>query len=140
MGSYWERYRNNKKIKERIKEQISPFTDVPIIFISALNKQRLLKSLESVIEVYQNRIQRISTSKLNNDILPFIERYPPPATKGKYIKIKYCTMLPTKSPSFAFFANLPQYIKEPYKRYLENKIRETYNFSGVPIQIYFRKK
>ena len=129
-----------KKIKERIKEQISPFTDVPIIFISALNKQRLLKSLESVIEVYQNRIQRISTSKLNNDILPFIERYPPPATKGKYIKIKYCTMLPTKSPSFAFFANLPQYIKEPYKRYLENKIRETYNFSGVPIQIYFRKK
>lgn len=129
-----------KKVKERIKEQISPFTDVPIIFISALNKQRLLKSLESVIEVYQNRIQRISTSKLNNDILPFIERYPPPATKGKYIKIKYCTMLPTKSPSFAFFANLPQYIKEPYKRYLENKIRETYNFSGVPIQIYFRKK
>jgi len=129
-----------KKIKERIKEQISPFTDVPIIFISALNKQRLLKSLESVIEVYKNRIQRISTSKLNNDILPFIERYPPPATKGKYIKIKYCTMLPTKSPSFAFFANLPQYIKEPYKRYLENKIRETYNFSGVPIQIYFRKK
>ena len=129
-----------KKIKERIKEQISPFTDVPIIFISALNKQRLLKSLESVIEVYQNRIQRISTSKLNNDILPFIERYPPPATKGKYIKIKYCTMLPTESPSFAFFANLPQYIKEPYKRYLENKIRETYNFSGVPIQIYFRKK
>ena len=129
-----------KKVKERIKEQISPFTDVPIIFISALNKQRLLKSLESVIEVYKNRIQRISTSKLNNDILPFIERYPPPATKGKYIKIKYCTMLPTKSPSFAFFANLPQYIKEPYKRYLENKIRETYNFSGVPIQIYFRKK
>ena len=127
-------------IEEEIIKKISPFSDVPILFISVLEKQRLIKSLETAIQIYKNRSQRISTSKLNDDILPFIEKYPPPAIKGKYIKIKYCTMLPTSTPSFAFFANLPQYIKEPYKRYLENKIRETYNFSGVPIQIFFRKK
>ena len=127
-------------IEEEIIKKISPFSDVPILFISVLEKQRLIKSLETAIQIYKNRSQRISTSKLNDDILPFIEKYPPPAIKGKYIKIKYCTMLPTSTPSFAFFANLPQYIKEPYKRYLENKIRETYNFAGVPIQIFFRKK
>ena len=127
-------------IEEEIIKKISPFSDVPILFISVLEKQRLIKSLETAIQIYKNRSQRISTSKLNDDILPFIEKYPPPAIKGKYIKIKYCTMLPTSTPSFAFFANLPQYIKEPYKRYLENKIRETYNFEGVPIQIFFRKK
>jgi len=126
--------------KEEIRKKIAPFTDVPILFISALNKQRLLKSLETSIDVYKNRSQRISTSKLNDIMLSFIERNPPPAVKGKYIKIKYCTQLPVKTPVFAFFANLPQYIKEPYKRYLENKLRENFDFNGVPIHIYFRKK
>ena len=126
--------------KEEIRKKIAPFTDVPILFISALNKQRLLKSLETSIDVYKNRSQRISTSKLNDKMLSFIERNPPPAVKGKYIKIKYCTQLPVKTPVFAFFANLPQYIKEPYKRYLENKLRENFDFNGVPIHIYFRKK
>lgn len=132
--------KTSDQFKEEIIKQIAPFTDIPILFISALKKQRLLKGLEAAIQVYKNRSQKIRTSQLNEDLLPFIEKYPPPATKGKYIRIKYCTMLPTTSPTFAFFANLPQYIKEPYKRYLENKIRETYNFSGSPIQIYFRKK
>ena len=129
-----------KKFEEQIQKQIAPFTDIPILFISALEKQRLLKGLETAIEVYKNRSQKISTSELNETMLEIIEKNPPPATKGKYIKIKYCTMLPTPTPTFAFFANLPQYIKEPYKRFLENKIREIYNFSGVPITIYFRQK
>ena len=129
-----------KKFEELIQKQIAPFTDIPILFISALEKQRLLKGLETAINVWKNRSQKISTSELNERMLEIIEKNPPPATKGKYIKIKYCTMLPTTTPSFAFFANLPQYIKEPYKRFLENKIREIYNFSGVPINIYFRQK
>tara|TARA_B100000902_G_scaffold344206_1_gene349431 strand:- start:3266 stop:4570 length:1305 start_codon:yes stop_codon:yes gene_type:complete len=129
-----------KKFEEQIKKQIAPFTDIPIVFISVLEKQRLLKSLETAIEVYNHRKQKISTSQLNEKLLDIISKYPPPAVKGKYIKIKYCTMLPTNSPTFAFFANLPQYIKEPYKRFLENKIRSIYNFCGVPITIYFRKK
>ena len=129
-----------KKFEELIQKQIAPFTDIPILFISALKKQRLLKGLETAINVWKNRSQKISTSELNEKMLEIIEKNPPPATKGKYIKIKYCTMLPTATPSFAFFANLPQYIKEPYKRFLENKIREIYNFSGVPITIYFRQK
>ena len=128
------------KNKEKIKKKIAPFIDVPIVFVSALEKQRLLKGLETAIEVHKNRIQKIKTSVLNNVILPLIEQRPPPAIKGKYIKIKYCTQLPTMNPTFVFFANLPQYIKEPYKRYIENKLREHFNFSGVPIQIYFRKK
>ena len=128
------------KFEERIRKQISPFTDIPILFISVLEKQRLLKGLETAIEVYKNRVQKITTSELNETMLEIIERNPPPATKGKYIRIKYCTMLPTPTPTFAFFANLPQYIKEPYKRFLENKIREIYDFSGVPITIYFRQK
>ena len=128
------------KNKEKIKKKIAPFIDVPIVFVSALEKQRLLKGLETAIEVHKNRIQKIKTSVLNNVILPLIEQRPPPAIKGKYIKIKYCTQLPTITPTFVFFANLPQYIKEPYKRYIENKLREHFNFSGVPIQIYFRKK
>ncbi len=129
-----------KKFEERIRKQISTCTDIPILFISVLEKQRLLKGLETAIEVYKNRAQKITTSELNETMLAIIEKHPPPATKGKYIRIKYCTMLPTPIPSFAFFANLPQYIKEPYKRFLENKIREIYNFSGVPITIYFRQK
>ena len=130
----------SQKFEDEIIEKISPFTDVPILFVSALNKQRLLKALEVAIEVYKNRNNKIKTSKLNQTILPFIEKYPPPAIKGKYIRIKYCTQLPVAVPTFVFFANLPQYIKEPYKRYLENKLRENFSFKGVPIQIYFRKK
>lgn len=130
----------SKKFIEDIKEKISPFTDVPILFVSAIEKQRLLKGLQEAINVFNNRIQKISTSKLNNYILPLIEKNPPPAIKGKYIKIKYCTQLPVHTPTFAFFANLPQYIKEPYKRFIENKLRDHFSFSGVPIKIYFRKK
>jgi GTP-binding protein len=129
-----------KAYEAAIREKIAPFTDVPILFISALTKQRLLKALEIAIKVSEDRKARISTSKLNDVMLPFIEHNPPPATKGKYIRIKFCTQLPTKTPTFAFFANLPQYIKEPYKSYIENKLRESFNFSGVPLQIFFRKK
>ena len=129
-----------KVFEEQIREKIAPFSDVPILFISALNKQRLLKGLETAIQVYNNRVQKISTSKLNDVMLPFIEQNPPPALKGKYIRIKYCTQLPVATPTFAFFANLPQYIKDPYKRFIENKLRANFDFSGVPIQIYFRKK
>ena len=123
-----------------VRKQIAPFTDVPIIFISALTKQRLFKAIETAVEVHQNRKNRIQTSKLNETMLEIIENYPPPATKGKYIKIKYCMQLPTPTPQFAFFANLPQYIRDPYKRFLENQLRERYNFNGVPIIIYFRQK
>ena len=130
----------SKKFIKDIKEKISPFTDVPILFVSAIEKQRLLKGLQEAINVFNNRVQKITTSKLNNYILPLIEKNPPPAIKGKYIKIKYCTQLPVHTPTFAFFANLPQYIKEPYKRYIENKLRDHFSFSGVPIKIYFRKK
>ena len=125
---------------DKIKEKIAPLSDVPILFVSALNKQRLLKGLETAIAVYKNRKQKIATSKLNNVMLPFIEKNPPPALKGKYIRIKYCTQLKVATPTFAFFANLPQYIKDPYKRFIENKLRENFDFSGVPIQIFFRKK
>lgn len=126
--------------EQKIREQIQPFTDVPILFISALSKQRLLKALETAVEVYENRKQRVATSKFNELMLPIIENYPPPALKGKYIKIKYCMQLPTPVPQFVFFCNLPQYVKDPYRRFIENKLREHYNFSGVPIDIYFRQK
>ena len=131
---------SNKNFEEQIKRQIAPFVDIPIMFISATEKQRLLKGLETAVNVWKNRSQKISTSELNETMLEIIEKTPPPAIKGKYIKIKYCTMLPTPTPTFAFFANLPQYIKEPYKRFIENKIREKYSFNGVPITIYFRQK
>ena len=123
-----------------VRRQIAPFTDVPIIFISALTKQRLFKAIETAVDVHKNRKNRIQTSKLNETMLEIIENYPPPATKGKYIKIKYCMQLPTPTPQFAFFANLPQYIRDPYRRFLENQLRERYNFNGVPIIIYFRQK
>ena len=135
--------KNTHSVKEyetAIREKIAPFTDVPILFVSALTKQRLLKALQSAIDVYKNRKTRISTSKLNEVMLEVINQNPPPATKGKYIRIKFCTQLPTKTPTFAFFANLPQYIKDPYKRFLENKLREHFDFTGVPLQIFFRKK
>jgi len=129
-----------KDFEKIIKEQISPFEDVPIIFISSLNKQRVFKSIEKAVEVYNNRKKRISTKELNNYLLPIIEKFPPPSSKGKYIKIKFCNQLPTFHPQFIFFCNLPQYLKDPYKRFLENKLREKYDFNGAPIQIFFRKK
>lgn len=129
-----------KDFEKIIKEQISPFEDVPIIFISSLNKQRVFKSIEKAVEVYNNRKKRISTKELNNYLLPIIEKFPPPSSKGKYIKIKFCNQLPTFHPQFVFFCNLPQYLKDPYKRFLENKLREKYDFNGTPIQIFFRKK
>ena len=129
-----------KKFIEHIKKEIAPFNDVPVLLISAKNKQRIYKAVEEAMRVFENRKQKIKTHKLNEIMLPYIQQNPPPAYKGKYIKIKFVTQLPTHSPKFAFFANLPQYIKDPYKRYLENKLRENFNFSGVPIEIYFRKK
>jgi GTPase len=129
-----------KKFEQDILEKFAPVVDVPIVFTSALTKQRILKILEDAMMVFENRNRHIATSKLNELLLGYIESYPPPAHKGKYIKIKYITQLPTKIPSFAFFCNLPQYIKDPYKRYLENKIRSNFNFKGIPIQLYFRQK
>ena len=131
---------STKTIEESIKSRIAPFTDIPILFTSTVTKQRLHKVLETAMEVYTNRKMRISTSKLNEYMLPLTEAYPPPALKGKYVKIKYITQLPSVSPQFIFFCNLPQYVKDPYKRYVENKLREEFNFHGVPIQIYFRDK
>ena len=123
-----------------IKEAIAPFTDVPVLFISVKSKQRIFKAIETAVEVYQNRSRRISTSKLNEVMLPIIQKNPPPATKGKYVKIKFCTQLPTPYPQFAFFCNLPQYVRDPYKRFLENKIRDNFKFTGVPMSIFMRKK
>lgn len=123
-----------------LRDKIAPFKDVDIIFASALTKQRLLKALEATLRVYENRQQKVKTSELNRVMLEAIENYPPPSLKGKYVKIKYVTQLPTHAPTFAFYCNLPQYVKEPYKRFLENKIRENWNFTGVPIQIFMRKK
>lgn len=132
--------KNTKKVEEEIRAKLAPFNDIPIIFTSVLHKQRIHKALETALEVYQNRKQRIATSVLNKVILPCIEHYPPPATKGKTISIKYITQLPGGNPHFAFFCNLPQYIKDPYRRYLENKMREHFNFQGVPISLHFRPK
>ncbi len=129
-----------KEWKEFLEKKLAPFNDIPIIFTSVLNKQRILEVLQQAIRVYNSRKRRIPTSELNDYILPIIEDYPPASTKGKYIRIKYATQLPTPTPQFAFFVNLPQYIKESYRRYLENKMREQWDFSGVPIQIYFRQK
>lgn len=131
---------NMKQFEAQIREKISLFNDVPILFISALTKQRILKAVETAMEVNENRSKRIKTSKLNEIMLPIIENTPPPALKGKYIKIKYCTQLPTVTPQFAFFCNLPQYVKEPYKRFIENQLRKNFDFKGVPIEVYFRQK
>lgn len=126
--------------EEKIREELAPFNDVPIIFTSTLTKQRIHKALESAMEVYENRIKKVSTSELNDLLLPIIDATPPPSLKGKYIKIKYITQLPTHAPAFAFFCNLPQYIPDSYKRFLENKLRDNFNFTGIPIRIFFRKK
>ena len=129
-----------KSIEEEIIGKTSPFTDIPIVFISALTKQRIFDAIKIAIEVNQRRENKIPTKKLNDIILPIIEQKPPPSTKGKFIKIKFCRQLPTKYPQFAFYCNLPQYIKDPYKRFLENQIRKNFNFFGVPIDIFLRKK
>ena len=129
-----------KAFEQKIRKEIEPFTDVPIVFISALTKQRVFKAIETAVKVFEGRSTKIQTSKFNELMLPIIEHTPPPAYKGKYMKIKYCMQLPTRTPQFVFFCNLPQYIKDPYKRFIENKLRENFDFSGVPIKIYFRKK
>jgi len=131
---------STKKYIEDIKEKLAPFKDVPILFISALTKQRVHKALETAIDVNESRKRRIKTSQLNEVLLAAVESYSPPSVKGKQIKIKYVTQLPSRTPAFALFANLPQYIKEPYRRYIENQMRDNFNFTGVPIQIYFRQK
>jgi len=129
-----------KLFREAIEKRIAPFNDIPIIFASALTKQRIYDVLQACCRVYENRIRRIPTSGLNEYLLPLIEQTPPPSNKGKWVKIKYITQLASPTPSFAFFVNLPQYIREPYRRFLENKMREKWDFTGVPIQIFFRKK
>ena len=157
---FWLAHRNNKGIvilinkwdlidkdkidtityEKKIKDKIAPFIDVPILFISVIKKQRVLKALEMAIKVYKYRNLRIPTSQLNKLILPIVQKTPPPSNKGKIIKIKFCTQLPTKYPQFVLFCNLPQYIKDSYRRFIENKLRSNYNLSGVPINIFFRKK
>jgi len=129
-----------KEYEELIRKNLEPFNDVPILFVSTITKQRVHKALEEAMRIYNNRTKKISTSELNETLLPIIEETPPPSWKGKYIKIKYITMLPMHYPCFAFFCNLPQYIRDDYRRFLENKIRKMYDFEGVPIRIFFRKK
>ncbi|MGX1931128.1 ribosome biogenesis GTPase Der [Flagellimonas sp. 2504JD4-2] len=129
-----------KEYTQKIKKVIEPFDDVPILFVSVLTKQRIFKAIETAVEVYKNRSKKIVTRKLNDVMLPIIEHTPPPAYKGKFVKIKFCTQLPTPYPQFAFFCNLPQYVRDPYKRFMENKLRENFDFSGVPITIFMRKK
>lgn len=129
-----------RDFEKKIRSEMEPFVDVPIVFISVLNKQRIFKAIETAVEVFNNRSKKIKTSVLNEVLLPIIENNPPPALKGKYVKIKYIMQLPTPQPQFAFFCNLPQYVKEPYKRFLENKLREHFDFHGVPISVYMRQK
>jgi GTP-binding protein len=129
-----------KEYESVIKNRVAPFTDIPIVFTSVTEKQRIYKSIELAAQVQKNRSRRISTSKLNDILLPVIKTTPPPIVKRKVVRIKYITQLKTPFPAFAFFCNLPQYVKDPYKRFIENKIRENFDFSGVPMEIYFRKK
>ncbi len=140
----WDLYEKEtntaKHLTEQIKQKIAPFVDVPIIFTSAITKQRINKVLEEAVKVDQNRRRRIPTAKLNEVMLEVIGNYPPPALKGKYVKVKYVTQLPMHYPAFVFFCNLPQYVKEPYMRYLENKLRDKFEFTGTPVQIFMRKK
>jgi GTP-binding protein len=133
-------HKTHESYKQKILEKMSPFVDVPIIFTSNVTKQRILQALETSLRVFENRKMKIPTSKLNDIFLPIIENKPPPAIKGKYVKIKYITQITSQVPTFAFYCNLPQYIKDPYKRFLENKMREEFDFAGVPIRLFFRKK
>ncbi|MBE7175842.1 MAG: ribosome biogenesis GTPase Der [Mucilaginibacter polytrichastri] len=140
----WDLIEKNQKtakvFEDQIREKIQPFTDVPIIFTSVTEKQRIFKAVEAALKVFENRSKKVPTSKLNDVLLPIIENNPPPSNKGKYIKIKYITQISGVAPMFAFFCNLPQYIKEPYRRFIENKMREHFDFEGVPIQLFFRQK
>lgn len=129
-----------KKFVEYIQKKIEPFTDVPIVFISSLTKQRIYKAIETAVTVYKNRSNRIKTRELNDVMLPIIAANPPPSYKGKYVKVKFCMQLPMPYPVFVFYCNLPQYVKDPYKRFIENKLRQQFEFNGVPITVYFRKK
>ena len=129
-----------KRWREFIASKLAPFNDIPIIFTSVIQKQRIMEVLQTALRVYESRRRRIPTSEFNDYMLPIIEQTPPPTTKGKYIRIKYAMQLPTPTPQFVFFANLPQYVRENYRRFIENTIREHWDFSGVPIQIYFRQK
>ncbi len=129
-----------KEYEAMIRKEMEPFTDVPIVFISVMNKQRIHKAIETAVAVYKNRSKKIKTSQLNEVLLPLIENYPPPSLKGKFVKIKFITQLPTPQPQFAFFCNLPQYVRDSYKRYLENQLRKHFDFHGVPISVYMRKK
>ena len=129
-----------KIFSETIRQEIAPFVDVPIVFISSLSKQRVFKAIETAVDVYHKRSKRIATHELNDFMLPIIQKNPPPAIKGKYVKIKFCVQLHSDHPQFAFFCNLPQYVKEPYKRFLENKLREHYDYTGSTIDVFIRKK
>jgi GTP-binding protein len=129
-----------KAYEAMVRKEIAPFTDVPIIFTSVLTKQRIFKAIETAVTVFENRKKRIATSKLNETMLEIVKQNPPPAWKGKFVKIKYCMQLPTITPQFVFFCNLPQYVRDPYKRFIENKVRDIYDFQGVPIIIHFRQK
>jgi GTP-binding protein len=144
MVNKWDLVEKDSKTAENFKkiiaERLGPLDYIPVIFTSVIEKQRIFQAVELAVKIYENRKQRIPTSALNDALLPLIEHYPPPAYKGKYIKIKYITQLPTHSPTIAFFANLPQYIKEPYERYLNNRIREKFDFTGVSLNLVFRKK
>tara|TARA_B110000858_G_scaffold24319_1_gene24705 strand:- start:3218 stop:4522 length:1305 start_codon:yes stop_codon:yes gene_type:complete len=133
-------HKTTKAFEEKIRTETAPFVDVPIVFVSSISKQRIFKAIETAVDVFKNRSNRVPTRKLNDILLPVIEQKPPPAYKGKHVKIKFCTQLPTAHPQFAFFCNLPQYVKEPYKRFLENQMREIFDFNGIPITLFFRKK
>ena len=136
-----EKETNSAKMYEQdLMERLAPFTDVPVVFTSIPEKQRIHKALQIALDVYKRRTQRIKTNKLNEVMLPIMEWTPPPATKGKYIKVKYVQQLPSHAPTFAFYCNLPQYVKEPYRRFIENQMRKEFDFHGVPIQVFFRKK
>jgi GTP-binding protein len=128
------------KMESEIRERIEPFTDVPIVFTSNLTKQRMLKAFEEAMTVYENRKRHISTSELNEFLLPIMDKQPPPMYKGKMVKIKYVTQIKSQTPTFAFYCNLPQYVKDPYKRFLENHLRRAYEFSGVTLRLFFRQK
>jgi len=130
----------SKEMEARIRKKLAPFNDVPILFISALTQQRIFQAVEKALEIYELRKQQIKTSALNEIMLKAIEKYPPPSKRGRFVKIKYVTQLPTSTPSFAFFCNYPEYVNRPYRNYLENQLRKNYNFHGVPISIHFRKK
>ncbi|MEZ5054472.1 MAG: hypothetical protein R2807_06875 [Chitinophagales bacterium] len=140
MGCYRKRFKTILEFEKKIKEKIAPFTDVPIVFISATEKQGIFQAVDKVLEVYNNKQIKIPTHKLNEIMLAEIEKYGPPAYRGEYIKIKYAQQLPSTTPSFAFFCNHPDYIKDPYRNYLENRMRENFKLTGVPINIFFRKK